>query len=330
MKKAAYIGGLLGLVLLVTLFIRADFAAMIQTLESGGWALLWLVPYRGLFFFLYAACWLTLLRPYDPEHRAGLGYLFWATTVREAIDRLLPVASVGGGVAGIRLLHWRGIAGGPAAASVIVEMVLTMIVVYAFTALGLYVLAEINAADHQEYRRFLVGFLLTLPVPVLTVLLLRYGSVFGRLHKFLRPFLDPDVLSEGAASLDRELRAYFHRGWTVLLAGVLQLAALISGAFEIWFALRLFGHPVSAGTALALESMTQAVRHVAFVVPAALGVQEAGLVLFGHALGISGELALAVSMAKRMREILCGLPSLVSWQWMEGQRVQRLMRNASS
>jgi uncharacterized membrane protein YbhN (UPF0104 family) len=109
----------------------------------------------------------------------------------------------------------------------------------------------------------------------------------------------------------------------------LQLAALISGSFEIWFALRLFGHPVGWGAALALESMTQAVRHLAFVVPAGLGIQEAGLVLFGHAFGISSELALAVSMAKRIREVLCGLPALMSWQWSESRRIQGLARNAS-
>jgi uncharacterized membrane protein YbhN (UPF0104 family) len=71
-----------------------------------------------------------------------------------------------------------------------------------------------------------------------------------------------------------------------------------------------------------LESMTQAMRHLAFVVPAGLGVQEAGLIIFGHALGISSELALAVSMAKRIREVLCGLPSLISWQWLEGRRLR--------
>jgi hypothetical protein len=103
---------------------------------------------------------------------------------------------------------------------------------------------------------------------------------------------------------------------------VLQFAALISGSFEVWFVLRIFGHPVSAAAALVLESMTQAVRHLAFVVPAGVGVQEAGLVLFGQALGIGSELALAVSMAKRIREVLCGLPSLMSWQWMEGRRLR--------
>jgi hypothetical protein len=75
--------------------------------------------------------------------------------------------------------------------------------------------------------------------------------------------------------------------------------------------------------------MTQAMRHLAFMIPAGLGVQEAALMLFGHVLGISGELALAVSMAKRIREVLCGLPSLLSWQWLEGRRLHRVMRNPS-
>jgi uncharacterized membrane protein YbhN (UPF0104 family) len=70
------------------------------------------------------------------------------------------------------------------------------------------------------------------------------------------------------------------------------------------------------------------VRLLAFMVPAGLGVQEAGLVLFGQALGISSELALSVSMAKRMREVLCGLPSLLSWQWMEARRLRRLAPSA--
>jgi putative membrane protein len=327
LRIAAYIGGLLGLALLITLVIRADLGAMLQTLESGGWSLLWIVPYRALFFFLYAACWLTLLRPYDPEHRAGLGYVFWATTVRDAIDRLLPVASVGGSVVGVRLLRWRGLAAAPIGASVIIEIVLTLVVVYFFTALGLLLLLELSATG-QEYRRLLMVFLLSLPIPAITVLLLRYGSVFARLQKFLRPLVGESAAGE-ATLLDHELRASLRRRWRLLIAGALQFAALTSGSFEVWFALRLFGHPVGATAALMLESMTQAVRHIAFVVPAGLGVQEAGLVLFGHALGISSELALAVSMAKRMREVLCGLPSLLSWQWLEGRRLQRMMRNPS-
>jgi putative membrane protein len=235
---------------------------------------------------------------------------------------------VGGGVVGVRLLRWRGIRAAGAGASIIVEIVLTLIVLYAFTALGLFLLMQLSIAGHV-YRRVLIAFVLTLPVPVLTVLMLRYGSVFGRLQKHLRTLLGAGPALEGWGSLDDELRACFHRARALLLSGTLQFAAFLSGAFEIWFALRLFGHPVGIGAALAMESMMQAVRHLAFIVPAGIGVQEAGLIVFGHAFGISGELALALSMAKRMRELLCGLPSLLSWQYLEGRRIQRQLGKAT-
>jgi putative membrane protein len=328
MRIAAYIGGLLGLALLVALVIRSDLSAMLHALDSGGLQLLWLVPYRALFFALYAVGWLALLGHYDPRRRAGVGYLFWVTAVREAVDRLLPVASVGGGVVGVRLLRWRGLATIPVSATVIVEMVTTLITVYLFTGLGLLLLVEFDATG-RDYHRLLLAFTLTLPVPVATVLLLRFGSAFGRLQKFLRPMVGESMTSEQAESLDHELRACLRRGRRWLASGALQFAALLSGCFEIWFALRLFGHPVSWATALVLESMTQAVRHLAFVVPGGLGVQEAGLVIFGQAFGISSELALAVSMAKRIREVLCGLPALISWQWSESRRIQGLAGNAT-
>lgn len=326
MRTAAYIGGLLGLAVLITLVLRADAAAMLLTLEMAGWALLWLVPYRALYFLLYAIGWMLLLRPYDPQRRAGISFLFWATTVREGIDRLLPVASVGGSVAGIRLLRWRGIAAAPAGASVIVEIVLTLTVAYLFTALGVVLLVRLSGGVH-EYRRLLVALLLCLPMPTVTALLLRYGSVFARLERLLGPMVGVSALSDGAAALDHELRALLRRGRPLLAAGAMQYAAFCSGAFEIWFTLRLFGHPIGAGPAIVLESMTQALRHLAFVVPAGLGVQEASLMLFGHAFGISGELALSVSMAKRVREVLCGLPALLSWHWMEVRRLQDTVRD---
>jgi putative membrane protein len=321
-RTAGYIAGLLGLTLLVALVLRSDAPAMLQSLASAGWQLLWLIPYRGLYFLLYAIGWWYLLRPYDAGRRAGLGYVFWTTSVREAIDRLLPVASVGGGVVGVRLMRWRGLAGAAVSATVIVEIVLTLFASYAFTAVGLMLLLDVTPAG-TAYRRFLQIFLISLPVPAATLLLLRYGSVFARLQKFLRPFVGAGALSDGAASLDREVRACLGRWRSSLIAGLLQFAALMMGSFEVWFALRLFGHPVDVATAIILESMTQAVRHVAFVVPAGLGVQEATLVLFGQALGVSGELALAVSMAKRVREVLCGVPALLSWQWLEGRRLHR-------
>jgi putative membrane protein len=321
-KTAVRIGAVLGLALLVILAVRSDLTAIARTLAAGGLNLFWLVPYRTLFYALYAVGWILLLHPVDPTHRAGFGYVLWVTMVRDAVDRLLPVASVGGSVVGIRLLLWRGLRAPPVAATVIVEILLTLIVVYLFIALGLVVMLDFSAGAF-DYRRLLVPFLLTVPVPAATVAVLRYGSVAARLHRLLGPWLGDSVRSEDARALDAELRAALQRVRTLMVAGTLQFLAFVSGSVEIWFALRLFGHPVSAASALVLESLIQAVRHLAFAIPAGIGIQEAGFVVFGHALGISAELALAVSMAKRLREIACGVPTLVSWQWAEAVRLHR-------
>ena len=44
------------------------------------------------------------------------------------------------------------------------------------------------------------------------------------------------------------------------------------------------------------------------------------MVLFGALLGLPANLALAVSLTKRVRELAFGLPGLAAWQWVEGRR----------
>ena len=322
MKTAAYVGFLVGLILLIVLSVRSDLGDMVRTVAQAGWPLLWLLPYRTIFFLLYGIGWFVLLRPYNREGLIGLPYLLWVTTVRDAIDRLLPVASIGGSIAGVRLLRWRGLALAPAGATVAIEILLTLFTIFAFTALGLSLLADLGIAG-REFAPIWFVLPLSLAIPVGSALLLRYASPFGRLHGLLFRLVGTSADPGGAEALDREVRNCLHRSGAMITAGTLQLVAFVSGAFEVWFALRLFAHPISAKAAIMLESMTQAIRHVAFVVPAGVGVQEAGLVLFGQALGLSSELALSVSMAKRIREVLFSLPPLLSWQWMEARRLHR-------
>ncbi|HTC50578.1 MAG TPA: lysylphosphatidylglycerol synthase domain-containing protein [Steroidobacteraceae bacterium] len=320
MKAVAYIAGLAGLVLLTVLVVHTDLPALLRTWRLASPALLWLIPYRLIFFALYAIGWRAMLRPFDRQGRADFGYVLLATMVREGVDRLLPVASLGGSVVGVRVMRWRGLAIAPVSATIIVEILLTLIALYLFGALATLILLGSQPGDHL---RVVVVLALSLPIPVVSLLLLRYGSVFQRVQRLLRPLVGLTG-TDTAESLDAELRACLGRVATLLLAGSLQFVALVSASFEIWWALRLFEHPVSASASIMLEGLTQAVRHLAFIVPAGLGVQEAALVLFGHALGISTELALAVSAVKRAREILCGVPPLLWWQLQETRRLRAI------
>jgi uncharacterized membrane protein YbhN (UPF0104 family) len=75
--------------------------------------------------------------------------------------------------------------------------------------------------------------------------------------------------------------------------------------------LRLLGSPVSWADALALESLGSAIRAAGFAIPGSLGVQEGGYLLLAPLLGLRPDVALAVSLGKRARELLLGIPGLI-------------------
>ena len=322
MKVASYIAGLLGLAILTVLVLHHGLHDVMHLLSEAGWSLLWLVPFHALPLLLDAQGWRVLLAPRDPQSRAALPFLFWVATIREAVNRLLPTANVGGEIVGIRLTKWRVPNGAAVTASIIVEVVLTLINQYVFTALGIVLLVAATQATEQTWT-ILAGLALSLPLPIILVALLRYGKVFERMEKFVEGMLGGGMaaLLDGS-SLDAEIRALYARHGRLLVAMLWQLSGYVLGAFETWLALRLLGHPVSAWAAIAVEASTQAVRHIIFIVPAGLGIQEAGLVLFGQIVGIDSNVALSLSLAKRMREVLFGVPALLSWQVLEARRLR--------
>jgi len=52
-------------------------------------------------------------------------------------------------------------------------------------------------------------------------------------------------------------------------------------------------------------------------------VQEGGYIVLGNLLGIPGEIALALSLIRRMRELALGIPGLIGWQLFEANRLWR-------
>lgn len=330
MKIATYLAGLIGLIGATLLMIHEGVGDVLHVLLQGGWGLLWLVPFHVLPLMLDAEGWYALLQPFDPQRRASRGFLLWIAAIREAVNRLLPTANVGGELVGIRLTKWRVPDGAAVTATIIVEVMITMIVQYLFTALGLILLIGLKQSTNLA-PTILTGLALSLPVPIVFGALLRYGSVFERMERAVEGMLGnrgtfTNLIGGGGLGLDEAIRRlYSHR--LLLLRGLLwQFAGYVLGAFETWLALRLLGHEVSPVAAIAVEALTQAVRHFAFIVPAGLGVQEASLVLFGQMIGVDHDISLSLSLAKRMREVIFGLPALLSWQWSEGRLLHRRWR----
>ncbi|MFS8978852.1 lysylphosphatidylglycerol synthase domain-containing protein [Cupriavidus necator] len=325
MKRFAILTGLLGLLALTALVIHQGIGDIATIVAQGGWLLLALVPLHALPLLLDAQSWRVLLTSADPDENADLGFLWWVATVREAVGRLLPTANIGGELVGIRLSRLRIRDTTAVAASVVVEVMTTLFAQYLFAALGVLMLVAALQDSGQAWI-ILAGLLLSLPVPVLFALSLRHNAIFEKLEGAARQLFGADhrvVTMIDGARLDGHIRALNRRRGELLRAVCWQLAWLVSGTLEIWFALMLLGHPVPFWQALAIEALTQAARNVAFFVPAGLGVQEAVVMLLGQALGMDAQVSLALALVKRAREILFGVPALLSLQWVELRRWRR-------
>jgi uncharacterized membrane protein YbhN (UPF0104 family) len=91
-------------------------------------------------------------------------------------------------------------------------------------------------------------------------------------------------------------------------------------------ALAMIGEPIAFWRIVALESLIFALRGAAFVIPGAIGVQEAGYVLLGPLIGLPPETAVALSLIKRARDVTLGLPALLVWQVLDLRRKPDLVR----
>ena len=322
MKRLAFVGAAAGLALLIALVAWEGWLDVLHAFARAGWTLLLLVPLRGATLALDAWAWRILLLPLAPARPPGLAFLLWVASVREAVNRLLPVAGVGGEVVGLRLARTRIPDTAGVAASLVVEVLLTIAVLYLLGGAGVVLMAHI-AAGMDEVGTIAASLLLSLPLPLLAWWLLRHGTAFQRIEHWAARLLGPRAAALDGAALDAALAQLGGQHGRLLRALLWQLLGYVAGSVETWYALRLLGHPVDATTAVAIEALTQAARHAGFLVPAGLGVQEAATVLFGHLAGVGGDVALSLALAKRMREVVLGVPALLSWHWYEAVKVRR-------
>jgi putative membrane protein len=293
-----------------------------------GW---WLAPI-ALFHFVPLAFdavgWRELL---PASSRPGLLDVVWIRWIRESINQMLPVAGVGGDIAAARLAHKRGVPGAQAAASMVVDITVGAGAQLVFVLIGVALLALRPNADAASAvaRATLIG-VAAFAAGIAGFVLVQHNSMFGlfvRLAGRVAPEKWLSVFAGHASAVDDAVMDTYRRRSALSFAGVLRLLGAAAGAGEIWLVMVFLGKPLSLTDALILESLSSGVRAAAFMVPGGLGALEGGMVVFGALFGVPADMALAISLSKRVRELALGLPGLAAWQWEEGRHLFRRSEN---
>lgn len=321
LTQAAYLGFLGGLGLLTALIAYQGFTEVTATLAVAGGGLILVALFHLIPLLADTLGWYCLL---DPAIRPPLRTLLWARWIGESINGLLPVAQIGGDLVKARLLTQRGVPGPLSGASVVVDLTVAVFTQIVFTLLGLSLLI-LFLGEGQLVLAILIGLIVSTLLLGGFYLVQRRGLFTGLTRALERMASGRDWLSlvGGARALDAAvIHLYGNRGALGYACGW-RLLGWIVGTGEVWLALYFLSSPVTLLEAFLLESLGQAVRASAFAIPGALGIQEGGYLVLGGILGLGPEISLALSLSKRVRELLLGLPGLVVWQISEGRRLWR-------
>ena len=286
-----------------------------------GW---WLIPitlFHLVPLYFDAVSWRQL---FPAANRPSQSSFFWMRWIRESVSTLLPVAGVGGDVVGARLAHQRGISGVQATASMVVDVTVGAATQMVFVLAGVALLATLGAHATAATAWGLLASVAAFALAIALFIRIQHMSMFGVLigwaHR-LAPGSWVSSFSGRAEAIDGAVVTTYGRCAALSLSSLLRLVGWVTGVAEVWLTMWALGKPLSLSDSFILESLSAGVRGAAFMVPGALGAQEGGLILFGALLGVPADLALAISLAKRVRELALGLPGLAAWQWVEGRRL---------
>jgi putative membrane protein len=246
--------------------------------------------------------------------------------IREAVNVLLPVAQVGGEIAGARIMTFFGVPAALSGASVLVDIFMQVVSLFLFTLTGIALFA-MDGADNALLGPILLGAAIMGLALAGFFLAQRFGGakLLDRGLMMLADRFGWSALANLASLHDNLVRIYADVP-RLALAMVVHIAVWFVGAFEVLVALRLMGFPITFADAVVIESLGQAVRAAAFLVPGALGVQEAGFVAICSAFGIPAPAALALSLVKRVPELIIGPPFLFVWHAHEAKALARRKR----
>jgi putative membrane protein len=316
-RQVTLIVWLIGALVVVALTVWFGAGLVGQAIVSAGWATAIVVVVRAVSAAGAGVGWWFL---FPRELRPSLWLCTLLRFVREGANALLPLAQIGGDFIGARCLAMRGTRGAVAAASVIVDVQVQAATQLAFAAVGLVLLL---AAGGHDLVVWPAAIGIALAIPALGAFFLAQGRLGHGAAIWLLALLAGGRAWRAFGAIDElfaQLEAFYRNRRGLLHGGLWHFADWFIGAIEVWVVLHFMGYPITFEQAVIVESLMHAVRGAAFAVPGALGAQEGGLVVLCAMFGVPPEAAIALSLVKRIPDLVIGLPGLMAWQAMEGWR----------
>lgn len=313
MNRIGLLAAVAGLGFAVWVVWQQDLAEVSTLLLSAG-ASLFLVALAHIpAMVVNAQAWAMLM---PGNSRPSLPAMTLQVWIRESVNNLLPVGRVGGEIVCFRLLRRWGVKAPAAAGGMMADLALSLISQLLFSLLGIGLLSAGGAV--LGWPAIALGVVVGVVLAASTIMVMR-ANWLSRAIAVLNNMAKDRLagLAESTRRLDTYMRRLWRRPRAAVLCTAWQFMAWLAGALEIWVAGWALGTPISWSDAVMIEALIQALSSAAFLVPGALGIQEAGFVGLAMLAGLPPAAGAALGLARRFRDVVLFLPGLAAWAWME-------------
>jgi putative membrane protein len=318
-KHLSYALAVLGVTIVVGLLSYCGFGNVTAAVGRIGWPEFGvIVGWQFLLFIVLGLAWYAITPSGGAAHA---GVLIWARMVRDASGNCLPFSQLGGFVFGTRAATLWGMSWVTATASTVVDVTAEFLAQIAFTAIGLGILLS-RAPDSAIALPVEIGLGLAV-VGCFAFIWLQNGAapLFAKLGKLIASGRLSDA-QDRVAVLQAELGMIYGNAPRLALGFATHLIGWLMAGAAGWIAYRALGVPIAFDDVLAIEALLSALAAAAFLVPVNAGVQEAGYAGLGAIFGVPPELSLGVSLVRRARDVVVGVPILLLWQYLEVRRLR--------
>ncbi|MBA2352970.1 MAG: flippase-like domain-containing protein [Burkholderiales bacterium] len=290
-----------------------------QIAEVGVIGMTFVVLFYAPVFAADAAGWQLILTSV-PRDLRWLARLFNIRLAGEAFNTVTPLGSMGGEPLKALLLKSRyGIGYRESSVSLILAKTIILIALVLFLTIGFLLLLPSGRVS-SAYKFIAGAGLIALTLSIAGCFVIQRLRLSSRLGSWLGRIFGARVTGRLQRlillihDIDERLVHFYteHRARSVA-AFLLALLSWIGGVIEVYVVMWLLGYPVTFNEAWIIEALVQLVRAGTFFIPASIGAQEGTLVMVCSAMTGNPAVGLALSVIRRVREVVWIAAGIAVW-----------------
>jgi len=306
-----------GLGLLTWAVKSVDTARVFDLLLNMGYGFILVLLVYALVNYLDTIAWHYNFKP-EQAFRFNSFQLWRIRIIGEAYNVITPLGTMGGEPVKAQLLKdHHGLTFKQGLASLVITRTTLLVGLITFLIPGIILIFQSEIIPEELKYISLTG-MVVFTILIFLFFLFQVTGMLGILASWAErvvPRLVGHAFIDQLKTLDG-LMSTFYRAFPdrTIKSIVYAFVGWVVGLGELYFALYFLGYDPTLTELWIIEASLQLVKVGSFYIPMSLGAQEGGLIVIFIALGLAGDLGLAVSFVRRIKDLIwVSLGLLLGW-----------------